>query len=181
MNYYFQCPKCGNDKQFAKPSEEASNLGCFLFFLGGFLPCLLVADHNLRRVQCGNCAHLFQQPPMPNSPVAKFAGWISALTLIPIIVAVAVFAGADSPDVLPSVPVIAFLEEAIAVQPRVAAYLLILLPAVILFACLIAACISNVLYRKRFATVHRVKPAISHSTPGQHSLQPQSPNESLNA
>src|SRR6266511_3295106 len=91
MKYYFRCPNCGNDEEFVRPSEETSNLGCALFVFGGFIPYLLFAGHNLGRVQCSNCAHIFRQPPLPSSPLATFAGWILALTVIPVIVAVFFF------------------------------------------------------------------------------------------
>src|SRR5436190_6664148 len=128
MKYYFQCPKCGNDEEFIKPTEEGSKLGSMLFVVSGLMSAILYLDfleYQRRRVQCVRCAHLFRQPAMPNSPVTKFARWILVVTIGSLIVALLMFAISDLAALLPpSVPVISLIEEAIVGQPRLASYFL---------------------------------------------------------
>ena len=181
MKYYFRCPKCGNDEQFIKPSEQTDDLGCALFFYGGLIPGLLFANHASRRIQCTRCAHLFSQPALPSSPVASFAGWIVALTIVPIVAAVFVFCVPDLASLLPSIPVIATIEEAFAAQPRVAAYLLAVLLVLIVLFCWGAACLSNVRFRRRFSSEYLVRPLSPRDLAARNNLPPDAPNESRDA
>lgn len=79
MKYYFQCPRCQNDERFTEPEEDTSNLGCTLFFLGGLLPSLLFLRAMKRRVQCGKCGYIFQQPSIPRTAVSSLAIWINTI------------------------------------------------------------------------------------------------------
>lgn len=162
MKYYFQCPKCGSDEQFVKPSERSSGLGWALFFFGGFIPFLLFASHNQGRIQCSSCSNIFRQPPVPSNPLAKFAGWLLFLTAISVVVAIAFLADTDSATLLPSVPVIAFIEDAVTVHPRVAAYLLVLLFTLVVLPCWAAIWLSNARSRKELAAKYRLKALSSH-------------------
>src|SRR4051812_32237982 len=84
VKFYFRCPYCGSDEEFAKPPGDTS-LGCAVSLLG-FFPALPLAHHFRRRVQCRKCGHIFPQPPLPRGSVAKFAGWIMAIIIIPLLV-----------------------------------------------------------------------------------------------
>lgn len=157
VNYYFRCPKCGSDEEFIKPSEESSNLGCAIFFFGGLIPALLfAADQTHGRIQCVNCAHIFRQPRIPVSPIAAFAGWIVALLIVPILIAV-IAGSADLASFLPSVPIIASMEDAIKAEPRLAAYVLAFVLALIILVCWAAAFVSNSRFRKQLSTRCRLK------------------------
>jgi hypothetical protein len=172
VKYYFQCPKCGSDEEFVKPSEQSSDLGCALFLFGGIIPALMYADHTRSRVQCAKCAHIFRQPPIPGSPLAAFAGWMMGLIILPVIIAVFFFSFKELANLLPPLAVIDTIEEAIARQPRVAAYLLALLFVLIVIPCWVAACVSNAKFRKQFATGHRTKPLASVEFAEQNRPQP---------
>ena len=178
MKYYFRCPKCGNDEQFVKPSEQTSDLGCALLFFGGFIPALIFADHTSRRIQCSRCAHIFRQPAIPSSPLASFAGWILALTVVLFTIAVFFYCSSDLASLLPSIPVISSIEEAITIEPRVAAYLLSLLFILVVIPCWVAACLSNAKYRNQFSTEYHVKPLSSRDIAKQISPQPEVSSES---
>lgn len=158
MRHYFQCPKCQNDAEFVKPSEEDSGLGCLLFLFGGFIPALLFAGHKHGRVQCQKCAHIFPQPALPSSPLAKFAGWILALSLIPAACSLFFFMIVDFANLLPALPVISTLEEAVRAQPRVAAYLFGVLFVLIVIPCIVVACLSNARFRKELAKSYHLDP-----------------------
>jgi hypothetical protein len=158
MNYYFQCPKCQSDSEFVKPSEEDSGLGCLLFIFGGFIPALLFAGHKHGRIQCRKCTHIFPQPSLPSSPLAKFAGWILALSLIPAVTSIFFFNIGDFASLLPVLPVISIIEEAVRDQPRVAAYLLGVLFVLIVIPCIVVACVSNARFRKHLANRYQVHP-----------------------
>lgn len=167
MKYYFQCPHCGNDEKFVRPTEESSNLGCGLLMFGGLIGALLYAGHLRQRVQCVKCLYIFRPPPVPSAPVAKFAGWIFALLFLSIVTAV-FFCFVDGlAGNLPSVPGIDLIEEVVAKQPRVIAYLLATVSILIVIACWVAAGISNIKYRKRFSQVYRVKPLSSQELEGE--------------
>ncbi len=181
MKYYFRCPKCGSDEQFVKPSEESSDLGCALFLFGGFIPALLYANHRHGRIQCTSCAHIFRQPPIPSSPLATFAGWTLALTIIPSVIAVFFFSFPDLASLLPSIPVISTIEDAVTTQPRVAAYLLALLFVLIVFPCWVAACASNAKFRKQLSTEYHLKPFTSHELAQHNKPQADAPIDTRNA
>ncbi|MHA3773850.1 hypothetical protein ACXR0O_20135 [Verrucomicrobiota bacterium sgz303538] len=161
MRYYFRCPNCGNDERFVTPHEQASNLGCALLFFGGLLPALVFANYTRNRVQCLNCGYIFRRPPLPSSPLATFAGWIVAVTLIPCVIALLLFASPEIADSLPSFSGIAALEEAIALKPRLAAYLLVVLVTLILAACWAAALVSSAKFRKQLSGQYRLTPDTS--------------------
>lgn len=134
---------------------------------GGLLSALLYAGHLRHRVQCVKCSYIFRPPPVPSAPVAKFAGWIFALLFISIITAV-FFCFVDGlAGILPSVPGIDLIEEVVAKQPRVIAYLLATASVLIVIACWAAASISNIKYRRRFSQVYRVKPLSSQELAGE--------------
>jgi hypothetical protein len=161
VKYYFQCPKCGNEEQFVKPTEERSGLGIALFVFGGIVPAALLGDYMQGRVQCARCLHLFRQPPIPKSPLASFAGWIVALALSPFLFATIFFISPEISTLLPSFSGMATLEDAIKLEPRLIAYLLISLPVLIVIPCMIAAGVSNVRFRRQFATQYEVSPSPS--------------------
>lgn len=165
MKYYFRCPKCQSDSEFVKPSEEDSGLGCLLFLFGGFIPALLFAGHKQGRIQCRKCTHIFPQPSRPSSPLAKFAGWILALSLIPAVTSIFFFKIVDFASLLPVLPVISTIEEAVKDQPRVAAYLFGVLFVLIVIPCIVVACVSNARFRKQLAKTYQTHPpSFSHST-----------------
>jgi rubredoxin len=181
VKYYFQCPNCGSDKQFIRPSEEASGLGCLLFLFGGFIPALLFADYTHRRVQCQSCGHIFRQPPIPSSPVAKLAGWLLAFIIISGGIAILLFSFPDLAALLLSIPFVATIEEAIIAQPRVAAYLLALLLVLIVVSCWTAACVSNARFRKRLSDKFHLKPFSSRELALRNGSQPGALKDNQNA
>lgn len=160
MKFYFQCPRCSNDEEFIKPQEQASNLGWALFFFGGFLPALLYADHSSHRVQCKVCGTMFRQPPLPSSPVGKFAHWILGSTIVLSVVAVFFFMLPNLAAFLPSLPVIDTFEQAISAHPRVAAYFLTLLCLLTAASCWIAAYFSNSKFRMQLSKEVRLDPLV---------------------
>jgi rubredoxin len=161
MKYYFKCPNCGNDKQFVKPSEESSGLGFSLFLAGGIFSSLMYAEDKRARIQCTSCAHIFRQPPIPKSPLARFAGWIIALAVTLVVTAAFFFSFPELASLLPTIPVISTIEEAISTQPRVAAYLLVLLFTLIVVSFWLVACVINAKFRKQLSTEYCLKPLTS--------------------
>ena len=71
MNYYFNCPRCKSYAAFHEPTEDTGSTGCLLFLLGGFIPFLIFSRSRARRVLCGACNHIFAQPALPSTSVAK--------------------------------------------------------------------------------------------------------------
>lgn len=158
MKYYFQCPRCRNDEEFLRPSEETYPLGFRLFLFGGVLPALLFQHHTRHRIQCGQCTHIFQQPPIPRSPVAKFALWIIIATLLLFTAAIFYFHFPEFTTLWPSLPVIQSLEDAIGAHPRVAAYFIALLVGLMIISSWVAALVSNAAFRKHLSTQCRLEP-----------------------
>lgn len=157
MNYYFRCPNCGSNEEFIKPSEESSNAGCAIFLFGGLIPALLFANDRQGRIQCAKCAHIFRQPRIPVSALAAFAAWIVALLSVPILVVVVV-GFADHASSLPSVPIIASVEEFITAQPRLTAFALAFGFVLIVIVCWAVAFVSNARFRKQLSTEYRLEP-----------------------
>lgn len=185
MKFYFRCPKCGSDEEFVKPSEEKSDLGTNLLFIGGIMAASMYADHVRRRVQCGKCSYIFRQPPIPSATQAKFAGWILALTLIPVLVAVAFVSFEDLAALLPALPVIDTIEEAVTMQPRVAAYLIAVVVVLVGVTAWVAAVWSNFRLRRKYAAEFQTKPLPAKSEPvepiEERSLQSPFENRPLSA
>ena len=165
MRYYYKCPQCGSDEDFVKPREESSGLGGPLLLTGGLFSALLFADYARGRVQCGKCLYIFRPPQPPASPIGNFAAWIVALTAIPVLLAVFAMAFSDSPDLLPSNPLIAPLEERVSAQPRIAAYALLTVPVLIVVPCLVVATIGNARFRRQLAKEYRLTPRSSRDAP----------------
>ena len=119
---------------------------------------LAVSDYLRHRVQCPKCLLLFRRPPLPSSPVGRFAGWIIGVTVASFIAAMFLLSSKEVASLLPSNPVIAALEEAITAEPRLVAYLLVELLVVIFVSCGIVGVVSNARFRKQFAKQYRVYP-----------------------
>jgi hypothetical protein len=92
--YYFSCPSCGNQLDFYGLDVRGDGgVGCLIFFLGGFIPYLIFAGANRRKVQCGLCRTIFQQPALPVGSwhnrvvvmwvlaVSVIVGWLVAVEL----------------------------------------------------------------------------------------------------
>jgi amino acid transporter len=157
VKYYFRCPSCGNDEEFIRPTEENANLGCGLLVFGGLIPFLLFAEHNRQRVQCARCANIFRQPRTPRTPLARFTGAILCTSFLLTVAAMFFGAFAESPDLLPQLPILSWVERVIVSQPRVTAYLVTLLALVIFLSCWIAAAVSNSRLRKEMSDEYRLK------------------------
>src|SRR4051794_7258011 len=119
MKYYFKCPQCSSDERFIEPSEQPSDVGSWLFLSGGLIAALTFANYKRQRVQCAHCGHLFQQPALPRSPIGKFAILIAAVTVILMSLALLFCFSPDIVDALPPLPVVNFIENAVATAPRV--------------------------------------------------------------
>ena len=175
MKYYFSCPLCGNDELFVRPSEDSSGLGCALLLYGGWLPFLIFARRNRNRVQCSQCAHIFQQPALPVSPTASLARFIILQTIVCAVLAFLFFYVPNLAKALPAVPILTGLENAIAAHPRVAAYILGLLFWQITIPCLVVAAVSAYRFHKQLAARFRLMPVSSRQIATQ-SLSVQSPS-----
>lgn len=64
----------------------------------------------------------------------------------------------DSADALPEIPVLTVLEEAVKAHPRIVAYFITLLVAVILISSWITAWVSNMRYRNELSKHYLLKP-----------------------
>lgn len=148
---------------------------------GGLIPALIYSDDQRRRVQCVHCSHIFRQPRIPGSPIASFLGWLLALVIVTFIIAGFFFSFRDLASLLPSIPVISTIEEAVTMQPRVAAYLLAVLFVLIVIPCWIAALVSNIRFRKQFATNYQVKPLASLDLARKNTPQPELSSETRGA
>ncbi len=168
MKFYFKCPKCGNDEQFVRPNEK---LGFALYLGYG----LLFTDYMRARVQCMRCLYIFRPPPVPSSPLAAFAVWILGVTVISGIVAVVLFCAPPLAQALPAFSVIPVLEEAILMQPRVAAYLLGALFVLIPVSCCVAVMFSNAKFRKQLAKEYHLKPLSRRGLPPPEAPKPEAP------
>jgi len=82
MKYYFKCPSCRSDDEFALLKEESSGLGFLLFFFCGLIPALLYADVARRRVQCTKCGYIFRQPPLPRTALSRISTWIIGIIIL---------------------------------------------------------------------------------------------------
>ena len=158
MEYYFQCPKCGTDDEFVKPNEESFPIGSAILAPGGIFAALLIADHARHRTQCGKCAYIFRQPPIPRTQLASFARWMVSLTIILLFIAGIFFGVTDGGSHIPPAPVLSEFEALIAAKPRVAAWLIVFLVLLICIPCWIGGWISNAIYRKHLSAVYSVKP-----------------------
>jgi hypothetical protein len=148
---------------------------------GGPLMQLSFADYKRRRIQCGRCEYLFQQPPLPRSPLGKFARWIVVVTLIPIGLAALLYLSPELAELLPPVPALAPVEAAIAADPRIALYLVLVLVIAIPLSCGIAACVGNAKYPQKLATEYLLKPLSSRQFASLRTVQPDAVKPSSNA
>lgn len=171
MKYYFRCPRCGNDEEFLRPSDD-TNTGCSLLFFGGLFSALIFSNYQKQRVQCLKCMHMFQQPPVPSSPVENFAGVVQAITLVLVATAVAFYGIPVLTEVLPpGVPIMSAIEDAVANQPRTAAYLLVALVVSMLGVSVIAALLGKRGTRRRLSSEYRLQPPRSIEVAGQGEMQ----------
>jgi rubredoxin len=158
MKYYFKCPSCKNNDQFTVPSESSSGLGCLLLFLGGIIPALLYASATTNRIQCGNCGHIFRQPPLPNSPVSKLS---KSLILIMILFIFSGFLFVIEPEfgsVIPKYEWLTGLENIIASNPYVVAFFLVAFVLVLSVITVMTSMISNAKFRSNFRKEHKTQP-----------------------
>lgn len=175
MRFYFRCPKCGSDEEFAKLDEESLSIG---WPFVSVYSTLLFHEEQRRRVQCMKCSYIFAQPSLPSSPAAKLAGVVFVLTVIMVVVAVVLCVDPEIAGALPSIPPIAAIEEAIAAWPRIAAWLIVALLLLIAIPCWIATAMGNAKLRKQLAAQYRLQPLSSRERNEQSSRPRRAPAES---
>ncbi len=148
MSYYFGCPRCGSNRSFATVAEDDSSLGCLLFLIGGLLALLIYADSTRGRVQCTHCGHIFRQPPLPRSPLSKFALAVIGLIVASVIVTVVMTSIPALVGWLPDLPFITKLEDFVEENPK--ALVASLFPALIIVTVLafVVSFVSNRRYRQ---------------------------------
>ncbi len=154
MKYYFQCPRCGNDESFTRPKPVSATIAS----LNGFTGWLMIRNYENHQVQCARCLREFQPPGLPTTSLGKFAAWLFFSTLLLTIAAPAVFSFKELRDSLPVFPGSQFLEDTIALAPRVAAYWLLSLTLLIVISSVVAAVGSHYFLRRKLARTHRLKP-----------------------
>ncbi len=122
-----------------------------LFLLGQWLAALVFLGNRQGRVQCGDCSFIFQQPPLPRAPVAKFAGWILLLVGLG---AVAMLLGAteaiDS-TMLPESGIMLIIEGVVSNHLRLFTYVTSITFVVIVVSCVGASSFSNARHRRDYA------------------------------
>lgn len=147
MAYYFKCPSCQRNRSFRIPSEQSDSWPLILFLLGEWVLALLFLGNKGGRVQCGDCGHIFRQPPLPSSPVAKFASWIGFIVfLATFTILIAVVIPLDSTN-WPEIGLIAFVEGIMMTHHRLFATVAVVAVALIAVSCVIAGCIANHRFR----------------------------------
>ncbi len=156
--YFYRYPKCGNDEQFVKATAWLLLTDLFWIVAGTFIYALLWSDYMRGAVACPRCGHAFVPPRIPNSAVAKLAGWITIIVIFGVFGALLCVITPALEEMLPSLSGLKLLEELIAAQPRTAAYLVAGLIATILPVCCIAAWVSNLRYRRLLAGRYLLKP-----------------------
>jgi hypothetical protein len=129
---------------------------------------LAFANYKRRRIQCARCGYLFQQPPLPRSPLGNFARWIVVVALVLTGLAAVLYLSPELAALLPPVPALAPVEAAIAADPRIVLYLFLALVVAIALSCGIAACVGNARFRRKLATEYLLKPLSSRhfASPG---------------
>ena len=125
MKYYFNCPHCGNNTDFVKPTERDSSTGCLLLLFGGFIPFLLFSSLAGKRIQCGRCKTLFAQPGFPANRSALLLGALAGTLICVLFASVFFFALPGLAQLLPEVTSLSFVEEALQRRPRVALFLIL--------------------------------------------------------
>jgi len=151
MRYYFKCPGCGSDEKFTRPSEQSTGLGCVFLFFGGFIPVLLYADAQSRRVQCETCGYIFRQPALPKTGVAMLATGIFLTYIIAIAFAAVLM---SVPEVADSFPNPQFIKDFVLLMSGHAEALTLLAGIAVVATLLLsvfASAISSVAQRRRLS------------------------------
>jgi uncharacterized BrkB/YihY/UPF0761 family membrane protein len=158
MKYYFTCPNCGSDKEFAVPSENSLGLGCLLFIFGGLIPAILYADARRRRVVCTSCHHIFRQPSLPRTPVSILATWIIGVLLLAGILVVLLLLFPELAILVPQHRWIEAAHDLFMLNSRGA--LLVMVATFVLLAAIsfIASVVSNVKAHKKLRETHEIRP-----------------------
>ncbi len=171
MKYYFKCPNCKNNEQFTTPSESSSGLGCLLLFFGGIIPALLYADSTNRRIQCANCGHIFQQPPLPNSSVSKLAKWIVLILVLFIFGSFLILVEPEISSLLPRYQWLSGFEGIIRANPYETAFCITALVLVLAIITILSSMISNARFRASFRKEYLTQPIPYHKAKQENANQ----------
>lgn len=157
--YYFRCPSCGSDERFAAVNQDnVVSLGCLLALVGGLLPWLLYADSTRNRVQCMNCGKIFAQPPLPQSPLSKYALSIIILIVIAVIALVIMAAIPEFTAWMPDYPAITSLVEFVEKHPEAIVVSLLPLLIILVVSATVISIVANRRYRRQLREQVRLEP-----------------------
>ncbi len=157
--YYFHCPRCGSDERFAAVNQDnVVSLGCLLALVGGLLPWLLYADSTHNQVQCMNCGKIFRQPPLPQSPLSKYALSIIILIVIAIFALLIMVAVPEFTSWMMDYPTIALLVEFIEKHPEAIVASLLPLLIILVVSATVVSIVANRRYRRRLREQVRLEP-----------------------
>ena len=158
MSYYFDCPKCRSNEDFAIVKTDEGALGCLLFLLGGILPWLLYEDSTRDRVQCANCGHIFRQPPLPRAPIANYAIAIIILIVLTIASLLLMAAVPELTSWIPNYPSVEALEDFVANHPEAVVASVIPLLVLLVMSAIIVSIVANRRYRRELRGYFETEP-----------------------
>ncbi|MCC6488702.1 MAG: hypothetical protein IT364_14485 [Candidatus Hydrogenedentes bacterium] len=158
MSYYFDCPKCRSNKEFAVVQTDEGELGCLLFLLGGILPWLLYEDSTKNRVQCTNCGHIFRQPPLPRAPIANYAIAIIILIVLTIGSLLLMAAVPELTSWIPNHAGVEALEDFVAKHPEAVVASVVPLLVVLVISAIIVSIVANRRYRLELRGYFEMEP-----------------------
>ena len=158
MEYYFNCPECGDDKGFTRPVERSSGLGCLLLFLGGIIPAWLYADAQSRRVQCDNCGYIFRQPALPKTGAAKLATAILLILILAGVSAVVLVCSSEVADMVPRPMLLRSFGLTVADNAEAFIVLVAATVVAIIFVCLLGSAFSRIAQRRRLSKDFALRP-----------------------
>jgi ribosomal protein S27E len=159
--YYFKCPSCDNRSTFGRVQEDRrgmANAGCAMFALGGLIPWLIFADYHRDRVQCGKCGMIFHRPALPQSPVAKGVLWVFLLIVLSVGIGVVIAYAQEAVDLIPGSEYFHVVAEFVKHHSVPVAVAAMFLSVVLLPTLVVAACVSNIRFRRKLRSQHQVKP-----------------------
>lgn len=136
-----------------------------LLFFGGFIPALLYADARSYRVLCDRCGHIFRQPRLPKTGVAKFATTILVVHLLTATVAATLFWNPDLAALVPGTGLIDRLGLTASPVVKALAVLSLTTATTTAMACVIVAAASSLAQRARLSKRYELKAKRRSSAP----------------